>query len=89
MTYSFNRNQRSLNEGTLLHCLMNYPIFLFFQYRATTLPAFKYYVTCAYLIFFCIFIVQILVLPKYVGIVLHASILNYRCTDSALPVSVT
>uniref|UniRef100_A0A1A8IKW0 adenylate cyclase n=5 Tax=Nothobranchius TaxID=28779 RepID=A0A1A8IKW0_NOTKU len=34
------------------------------KYRATTLPAFKYYVTCAYLIFFCIFIVQILVLPK-------------------------
>uniref|UniRef100_A0AAQ4PGW3 Adenylate cyclase type 2 n=1 Tax=Gasterosteus aculeatus aculeatus TaxID=481459 RepID=A0AAQ4PGW3_GASAC len=34
------------------------------EYRATTLPAFKYYVTCAYLIFFCIFIVQILVLPK-------------------------
>uniref|UniRef100_A0A8C9VQ87 Adenylate cyclase type 4 n=1 Tax=Scleropages formosus TaxID=113540 RepID=A0A8C9VQ87_SCLFO len=34
------------------------------QYRATTLPAFKYYVTCACLIFFCIFIVQILVLPK-------------------------
>ena len=40
--------------------------FLIFQYRATTLPAFKYYVTCACLIFFCIFIVQILVLPKYV-----------------------
>uniref|UniRef100_A0A668AFC0 Adenylate cyclase type 2 n=1 Tax=Myripristis murdjan TaxID=586833 RepID=A0A668AFC0_9TELE len=35
------------------------------EYRATTLPAFKYYVTCACLIFFCIFIVQILVLPKY------------------------
>ncbi|XP_056376706.1 adenylate cyclase type 2 isoform X2 [Hyla sarda] len=34
------------------------------EYRATTLPDFKYYVTCAYLIFFCIFIVQILVLPK-------------------------
>uniref|UniRef100_F6Y347 Adenylate cyclase type 2 n=1 Tax=Macaca mulatta TaxID=9544 RepID=F6Y347_MACMU len=34
------------------------------QYRATALPAFKYYVTCACLIFFCIFIVQILVLPK-------------------------
>ncbi|KAF7240470.1 Adenylate cyclase type 2 [Varanus komodoensis] len=34
------------------------------QYRATTLPAFKYYVTCACLIFFCIFLVQILVLPK-------------------------
>ncbi|XP_029928496.1 adenylate cyclase type 2 isoform X2 [Myripristis murdjan] len=34
------------------------------EYRATTLPAFKYYVTCACLIFFCIFIVQILVLPK-------------------------
>nr|XP_033785611.1 adenylate cyclase type 2 isoform X3 [Geotrypetes seraphini] len=34
------------------------------EYRATTLPAFKYYMTCAYLIFFCIFIVQILVLPK-------------------------
>nr|XP_028594255.1 adenylate cyclase type 2 isoform X7 [Podarcis muralis] len=34
------------------------------EYRATTLPAFKYYVTCACLIFFCIFLVQILVLPK-------------------------
>ncbi|TRY93893.1 hypothetical protein DNTS_016039 [Danionella cerebrum] len=34
------------------------------EYRATTLPAFKYYVTCACLIFFCIFVVQILVLPK-------------------------
>eukprot|EP00064_Thunnus_orientalis_P013019 superscaffoldBa00002065_g13056 len=34
------------------------------EYRATILPAFKYYVTCACLIFFCIFIVQILVLPK-------------------------
>ncbi|CAK6954395.1 adenylate cyclase type 2 isoform X3 [Scomber scombrus] len=34
------------------------------EYRATILPAFKYYVTCASLIFFCIFIVQILVLPK-------------------------
>ncbi|KAM7382616.1 hypothetical protein PAMP_002339 [Pampus punctatissimus] len=34
------------------------------EYRATVLPAFKYYVTCACLIFFCIFIVQILVLPK-------------------------
>uniref|UniRef100_A0A8C4ZH49 Adenylate cyclase type 2 n=1 Tax=Gadus morhua TaxID=8049 RepID=A0A8C4ZH49_GADMO len=34
------------------------------EYRATTLPTFKYYVTCACLIFFCIFIVQILVLPK-------------------------
>uniref|UniRef100_A0A3P8UZ19 Adenylate cyclase type 2 n=1 Tax=Cynoglossus semilaevis TaxID=244447 RepID=A0A3P8UZ19_CYNSE len=34
------------------------------EYRATTLPAFKYYVTCACLIFSCIFIVQILVLPK-------------------------
>uniref|UniRef100_A0A8C9WRG7 Adenylate cyclase type 2 n=1 Tax=Scleropages formosus TaxID=113540 RepID=A0A8C9WRG7_SCLFO len=33
-------------------------------YRAMTLPAFKYYVTCACVIFFCIFIVQILVLPK-------------------------
>uniref|UniRef100_A0A674DNI7 Adenylate cyclase type 2 n=1 Tax=Salmo trutta TaxID=8032 RepID=A0A674DNI7_SALTR len=30
------------------------------EYRATTLPAFKYYVTCACLIFCCIFIVQIL-----------------------------
>uniref|UniRef100_A0A8C7YP73 Adenylate cyclase type 2 n=1 Tax=Oryzias sinensis TaxID=183150 RepID=A0A8C7YP73_9TELE len=36
----------------------------FQQYRSTTLPAFKYYVTCACLIFCCIFIVQILVLPK-------------------------
>uniref|UniRef100_A0A8C9XGV9 adenylate cyclase n=1 Tax=Sander lucioperca TaxID=283035 RepID=A0A8C9XGV9_SANLU len=34
------------------------------EYRATNLPAFKYYITCACLIFFCIFIVQILVLPK-------------------------
>uniref|UniRef100_A0A8C6E9F1 Adenylate cyclase type 2 n=1 Tax=Moschus moschiferus TaxID=68415 RepID=A0A8C6E9F1_MOSMO len=34
------------------------------EYRATALPAFKYYVTCACLIFFCIFIVQVLVLPK-------------------------
>ncbi|CAM5111066.1 unnamed protein product [Natator depressus] len=34
------------------------------EYRTTTLPAFKYYVTCACLIFFCIFVVQILVLPK-------------------------
>ncbi|XP_066539140.1 adenylate cyclase type 2 isoform X2 [Hoplias malabaricus] len=34
------------------------------EYRATTLPAFKYYITCACLIFLCIFIVQILVLPK-------------------------
>nr|XP_021323759.1 adenylate cyclase type 2 isoform X3 [Danio rerio] len=34
------------------------------EYRATTLPAFKYYVTCACLIFFCIFIVQVLVLPN-------------------------
>ncbi|ELK08154.1 Adenylate cyclase type 2 [Pteropus alecto] len=37
------------------------PLYL---YRATALPAFKYYVTCACLIFFCIFVVQILVLPK-------------------------
>lgn len=50
----------------------NETILLFFQYRATTLPAFKYYVTCAYLIFFCIFIVQILVLPKYVRLVFHS-----------------
>ncbi|XP_058260516.1 adenylate cyclase type 2b isoform X2 [Hemibagrus wyckioides] len=34
------------------------------EYRATSLPAFKYYVTCACFIFFCIFIVQVLVLPK-------------------------
>ncbi|XP_062866029.1 adenylate cyclase type 2b [Trichomycterus rosablanca] len=34
------------------------------EYRATTLPAFKYYVTCACFIFFCIFIIQVLVLPK-------------------------
>nr|XP_055075421.1 adenylate cyclase type 2b isoform X2 [Misgurnus anguillicaudatus] len=34
------------------------------EYRATTLPAFKYYVTCACLVFFCIFVVQVLVLPK-------------------------
>ncbi|KAJ3597709.1 hypothetical protein NHX12_001226, partial [Muraenolepis orangiensis] len=30
------------------------------EYRATTLPTFKYYITCACLIFFCIFVVQIL-----------------------------
>uniref|UniRef100_A0A674NB12 Adenylate cyclase type 2 n=1 Tax=Takifugu rubripes TaxID=31033 RepID=A0A674NB12_TAKRU len=30
------------------------------EYRSTTLPAFKYYVTCACLIFCCIFIVQVL-----------------------------
>ncbi|XP_077599161.1 adenylate cyclase type 2b [Stigmatopora nigra] len=34
------------------------------EYRSTTLPAFKYYVTCACLIFSCIFIVQVLLLPK-------------------------
>ncbi|XP_026989667.1 adenylate cyclase type 2b isoform X1 [Tachysurus fulvidraco] len=34
------------------------------EYRATALPAFKYYVTCSCFIFFCIFIVQVLVLPK-------------------------
>ncbi|KAM9783326.1 adenylate cyclase type 2-like [Neosynchiropus ocellatus] len=34
------------------------------EYRATVLPTFKYYVTCACLIFVCIFMVQILVLPK-------------------------
>ncbi|XP_012577194.1 PREDICTED: adenylate cyclase type 2 [Condylura cristata] len=34
------------------------------EYRATSLPAFKYYVTCACLILVCIFLVQILVLPK-------------------------
>uniref|UniRef100_A0A8C5EAF0 adenylate cyclase n=1 Tax=Gouania willdenowi TaxID=441366 RepID=A0A8C5EAF0_GOUWI len=34
------------------------------EYRSKTLPAFKYYVTCACLIFCCIFIVQVLVLPK-------------------------
>ncbi|KAA8586166.1 hypothetical protein FQN60_007735 [Etheostoma spectabile] len=34
------------------------------EYRSTTLPAFKYYITCACLIFCCIFIVQVLVLPK-------------------------
>uniref|UniRef100_A0A3B3C545 Adenylate cyclase type 2 n=1 Tax=Oryzias melastigma TaxID=30732 RepID=A0A3B3C545_ORYME len=34
------------------------------EYRSTTLPAFKYYVTCACLIFCCIFVVQILVIPK-------------------------
>uniref|UniRef100_A0A8C4ZGQ5 adenylate cyclase n=1 Tax=Gadus morhua TaxID=8049 RepID=A0A8C4ZGQ5_GADMO len=30
------------------------------QYRSTTLPAFKYYITCACLIFCCIFVVQVL-----------------------------
>ncbi|KAM8826282.1 adenylate cyclase type 2-like [Synchiropus picturatus] len=34
------------------------------EYRATVLPTFKYYITCACLIFVCIFIVQILVLPR-------------------------
>ncbi|CAL1584424.1 unnamed protein product [Knipowitschia caucasica] len=34
------------------------------EYRSTTLPAFKYYVTCACLIFCCIFVVQVLVLPR-------------------------
>ncbi|MCJ8749592.1 hypothetical protein PDJAM_G00177990 [Pangasius djambal] len=34
------------------------------EYRATALPSFKYYVACACFIFFCIFIVQVLVLPK-------------------------
>ncbi|CAL8371742.1 unnamed protein product [Boreogadus saida] len=34
------------------------------EYRSTTLPAFKYYITCACLIFCCIFVVQVLVLPK-------------------------
>ncbi|XP_007954139.1 adenylate cyclase type 2-like, partial [Orycteropus afer afer] len=34
------------------------------EYRATALPAFKYYVACACLIFGCIFLVQTLVLPK-------------------------
>uniref|UniRef100_A0A3Q2ZE22 Adenylate cyclase type 2 n=1 Tax=Kryptolebias marmoratus TaxID=37003 RepID=A0A3Q2ZE22_KRYMA len=34
------------------------------EYRSTTLPAFKYYVTCACLIFCGIFVVQVLVLPK-------------------------
>uniref|UniRef100_A0A672GG50 adenylate cyclase n=1 Tax=Salarias fasciatus TaxID=181472 RepID=A0A672GG50_SALFA len=37
------------------------------EYRSTTLPAFKYYVTCACLIFCCIFVVQVLVLPKLSG----------------------
>uniref|UniRef100_A0A8B9HKT7 adenylate cyclase n=1 Tax=Astyanax mexicanus TaxID=7994 RepID=A0A8B9HKT7_ASTMX len=36
------------------------------EYRATTLPAFKYYVTCACLIFFCIFVVQVLHSPTAV-----------------------
>uniref|UniRef100_A0A8C6SBF4 Adenylate cyclase type 2 n=1 Tax=Neogobius melanostomus TaxID=47308 RepID=A0A8C6SBF4_9GOBI len=38
------------------------------QFTSTTLPAFKYYVTCACLIFCCIFIVQVLVLPRLVAI---------------------
>uniref|UniRef100_A0A4W6FNK7 Adenylate cyclase type 2 n=1 Tax=Lates calcarifer TaxID=8187 RepID=A0A4W6FNK7_LATCA len=38
------------------------------EYRSTTLPAFKYYVTCACLIFCCIFIVQVLVLTAVLGI---------------------
>ncbi|KAF7686337.1 adenylate cyclase type 2b isoform X1 [Silurus meridionalis] len=34
------------------------------EYRTTALPTFKYYVSCACFIFFCIFVVQVLVLPK-------------------------
>uniref|UniRef100_A0A8D0GNI4 adenylate cyclase n=1 Tax=Sphenodon punctatus TaxID=8508 RepID=A0A8D0GNI4_SPHPU len=55
------------------------------EYRATTLPAFKYYVTCACLIFFCIFIVQILVLPKATAIlhICKTSQWPFRCTKKA------
>uniref|UniRef100_A0A8C3M189 Adenylate cyclase type 4 n=1 Tax=Chrysolophus pictus TaxID=9089 RepID=A0A8C3M189_CHRPC len=62
--------------SALKNCVRNICSF-FFQYRATTLPAFKYYVTCACLIFFCIFVVQILVLPNIinVNVFLKASIL--------------
>ncbi|XP_019306361.2 adenylate cyclase type 2 isoform X2 [Panthera pardus] len=51
------------------------------EYRATALPAFKYYVTCACLILFCIFIVQILVLPKtsILGISFGAAFLLLAC----------
>ncbi|MBZ3888807.1 Adenylate cyclase type 2 [Sciurus carolinensis] len=51
------------------------------EYRATALPAFKYYVTCACLIFFCIFIVQILVLPKttVLGVSFGAAFLSLAC----------
>uniref|UniRef100_A0A9J8ASL9 Adenylate cyclase type 2 n=1 Tax=Cyprinus carpio carpio TaxID=630221 RepID=A0A9J8ASL9_CYPCA len=48
---------------------------------ATTLPAFKYYVTCACLIFFCIFIVQILVLPNCILGLISCSVflrINYE-----------
>ncbi|XP_032813401.1 adenylate cyclase type 2 isoform X1 [Petromyzon marinus] len=34
------------------------------EYRNTTLPDIKHYVSCACLIFFCIFVVQIFVVPK-------------------------
>lgn len=64
----FNNTAPTLKPGVLTHCeCSSFPQFspLFSQqYRSTTLPAFKYYVTCACLIFCCIFIVQILVLPK-------------------------
>ncbi|XP_042809310.1 adenylate cyclase type 2 isoform X3 [Panthera leo] len=51
------------------------------EYRATALPAFKYYVTCACLILFCIFVVQILVLPKtsILGISFGAAFLLLAC----------
>ncbi|KAJ7419743.1 hypothetical protein WISP_52376 [Willisornis vidua] len=51
------------------------------EYRATTLPAFKYYVTCACLIFFCIFVVQILVLPNCILGLISCSVflrINYE-----------
>uniref|UniRef100_G1RL77 Adenylate cyclase type 2 n=1 Tax=Nomascus leucogenys TaxID=61853 RepID=G1RL77_NOMLE len=60
------------------------------EYRATALPAFKYYVTCACLIFFCIFIVQILVLPnsgKFSASISYMllSIVSIQCSKKASP----
>uniref|UniRef100_A0A5F9C997 Adenylate cyclase type 2 n=1 Tax=Oryctolagus cuniculus TaxID=9986 RepID=A0A5F9C997_RABIT len=52
--------QGLLSQRTVAHDFLSLP-----QYRATALPAFKYYVTCACLIFFCIFLVQILLLQQF------------------------
>uniref|UniRef100_A0A672MZ19 Adenylate cyclase type 2 n=1 Tax=Sinocyclocheilus grahami TaxID=75366 RepID=A0A672MZ19_SINGR len=51
------------NENGKINTLVSQPEHTHKKYT-TTLPAFKYYVTCACLIFFCIFIVQVLVLPN-------------------------
>uniref|UniRef100_A0A669AZH9 Adenylate cyclase type 2 n=1 Tax=Oreochromis niloticus TaxID=8128 RepID=A0A669AZH9_ORENI len=59
------RDSMTNENGKINTAVCNFFLCMFFLYRATNLPAFKYYVTCACLIFFCIFIVQILVLPKY------------------------